>query len=1113
MQKIFLPTRFSRKTRPVLLLFAAIFLLCGSVFAQDTKVSVHLKKANFAEVFREIEKQSAYRFFYNNAVVSSSHNLDVDADGKPVSEILRELFAGTGMNYRLVETYIVVTTRGGDEEEQFSKMIAGKEVVTGVVKDSQGEPLAGVSIVQQGTSNGTASDPSGRFSIRTMGSAPVLAFTYVGFQTQNVAVAGRAVVNVAMNPEDLTIDGVVITALGIKRETKSLTYDVQEVSSDKFTTVKDASFVNSLAGKISGVTINSSASGIGGSTRVVMRGAKSLFGNNNALYVVDGVPMPSLKTEQPSDFYKVPNYGDNDGISFLNPDDIQTVSVLTGSASAALYGQQGANGVIVITTRQGSPGKVRVSVSNNTMFMDPLVMPEFQTTYGAEEGSFQSWGAKLGTPSSYDPRDFFQTGYTVSNTVGVSFGTEATSVYASVGSFNGRGVVPNTKYGRYNFNMRSTSNLVKDKLTLDLGATYVVQNDQNQRAQGQYHNPLVPIYLFPPSDDIDKYELFERYNVERNFKTQYWPYGNMGMGMQNPYWITQRSMFYQDRDRYTLSAQLRWNIAPWVNISGRVKLDNTEAESVKNFYASSDKLFASDNGHYMDYTTTTKQSYADVIVNFDRKICRDWRVVANVGASLMDNRYDMNGYEGNLGLVANKFHVKNIDTTDPKSYPTEDGYHYQDQATFATMQFSYRSWAYLDLTGRVSWPSALYGADKSMLFYPSVGLSSVVSDIVDMNVAGISYLKLRASLSGVGNAPKPYYTYKATYAFDNGYYSTSTYPLGTWLKPERTESFEVGADVKFLRGMFTFNATYYDNNTYKQFFELTPPLDSEYTKIPLNAGRVRNHGVELGLGFGHTFGAFRWDSKLLYSRNINKIIELVPEGTQIDGYDFQTSSIPMSSALNNAYRMILTTGGTMGDVYVKGLRTDSHGDIWVSATTGEVQVSDTPLYAGTTLPDFNASWNNSFSWKGFNLNVLLDARVGGIVVSATQSYLDGFGVSRQSAEARDEGGVWINGGRNKVNPKNYYQTVGGGQTLAPYVYSATNVRLRELSLAYDLPSHWFGDKLNVTLSLAGRNLWMIYNKAPFDPELTASTETYYQGFDYFMQPSLRSIGFGVKIQF
>ena len=318
--------------------------------------------------------------------------------------------------------------------------------------------------------------------------------------------------------------------------------------------------MNSLAGKVAGVQINASASGIGGGSRVVMRGTKSISGNNNALYVVDGIPLSNISSEQPSDQYTGAGQT-GDAMSAINPDDIESISVLNGSAAAALYGSQAANGVVLITTKKGSADHTSVSYSNNTTFYTPFVLPKFQNRYGSESGSWFSWNpTEMATPTDYNVKDFFQTGYNVSNTVSLSTGNSRNQTYVSAGSVNSRGLIQNNKFDRYTFNARNTATFLDGRMTFDFNAMYSTIREQNMLSQGEYANPLVPIYLFPRGDDIDKYKYYERYDVNRNIDTQFWPLGDGGLSMQNPWWITNRNMYTTSKDRFLLGGSLKFKI-------------------------------------------------------------------------------------------------------------------------------------------------------------------------------------------------------------------------------------------------------------------------------------------------------------------------------------------------------------------------------------------------------------------------------------------------------------------------------------------------------------------------------------------------------------------------
>ena len=1095
----------------LILLFAVVLQLSAeNGYAQRTVTTFSMSNASIEQVLNKIEETSEYVFLYNDKTLQTNRIVSVTNKSGKIIDILDEIFKGTNIVYTVVDKQIILSTAQTKMIHQDSQIS-----VNGIVKDVKGEPLIGVNVRVKNAATGTITDVDGMFNLQvTVGN--IIEFSYVGYTTQTLKITGAQPLDVILQEDSQVLNEVVVTALGIKRETKSLTYNVQEMKGADLTNVKETNLVNSLAGKIAGVTINQNAAGIGSASRVVMRGTKSLFGDNNALYVVDGIPMMAMKTDQSTTFYESPDGGENDAISNINPDDIESMSVLTGAAAAALYGTQGANGVILINTKKGEEGKLKVSYSNDTQFMSPFVMPKFQNTYGSRQGEYASWGGKLDVPSSYDPKDFFQTGFTETNSISLSTGTDKNQTYFSAASTNARGIIPNNTYNRYNFTLRNTAELIKDKLTFDLSASYVFSNDNNMMSQGQYHNPLIPLYLFPRGDDMNKYKVYERYNPERNFKTQFWPYADQGLGMENPYWIINRENLANDNQRYMFTGTLKYDIFDWLHLTGRLRVDNNENKYTRKISASSSTLFASDCGNYMNQKIQYKNTYGDVILNIDKRF-GDWSLNANIGGSFTDQTQEKIGYEGHLLTVPNLFVFGNIDKSGAKTHAIESGYHDNNQAVFATVQFGYKSWAFLDVTGRNDWYSSLAFTDheKKGFFYPSVGLSAVITEMFDLSKAKISFLKVRGSYSEVGNAPLRFRT-NTTYGITEGVLETLPNVPATFLQPERTKAFELGMNVRLFDNLINLDVTYYNTNTYNQFFTFTMPPSSGYSEFYMNGGKVNNWGIEASLGVKTNIGSVHWKSNLTFTMNRNKIKELLPEDAKnpLTEEEMSVKEIEPFQA-QGSYKMILKEGGTMNDIYVSGLVTDHKGYIKVNPGTGEIEADpNTWMKAGSTAPRFNLGWNNNFSWKSFNLGILIDARIGGVGLSATQALMDNYGVSEASAIARDNDGVWVNGGR--LDAESYYNVTGGGTTgvLSQYVYSMTNIRLRELSLGYTLPAKWFNNKIeNLTLSVIGKNLFMFYNKAPFDPELTGSTSTYYQGFDYFMQPSLRTVGFSLKFQY
>ena len=1093
------------KTAKSTIIICYLFILQTAVFAQSNiRITIKNAEITLQNALIEVEKQSKLSVAYNQSQLSDKRQLSLNIVNQPLEAALKTILKGTGFFYKLTDKYIMIVPEKKETKSQATKTIKGKIV------DEKGEPLIGVNVAVDGTNTGTITDLDGNFSMSALANS-TLKVSYIGYATQLIAVSEKEFYSITMRPDNEVLDEVVVTALGIKREVKSLTYNVQEMKAADLTAVKDASFMNSLAGKIAGVTINQSASGIGGSTRVVMRGLKSITNDNNALYVIDGIPMASMRSNQEKSFYENADGGDSDGISSINPDDIESMSVLTGAAAAALYGSQGANGVVLITTKKGEEGKLRINYSNDTQFMSPLVMPEFQTTYGSVEGEFASWGAKK--DATWEPKDFFQTGFTETNSLGLSAGNDRNQTYFSAASTNARGIIPNNTYNRYNFTLRNTTELIKDKLTLDMSASYVITNDNNMMSQGQYHNPLVALYLMPRGDDLNKYKVYERYNSEKYYDVQYWPYGNQGFAIENPYWIVNRENMSNHKSRYMFSANLNYKIFDWMNVVGRMRVDNSNDVYERKIAASSDQLFASEYGNYMNMKSGYKNTYGDAMAQINKR-WENWGITANLGASFNHQTYEMTNYEGHLATVPNFFSFNNISKN---TKAEQGGYIDNNQAVFATFQLGYMSWAYLDLTARNDWFSTLANTDneRSGFFYPSVGVSAVVSEIVDLSKAYISFLKVRASYSEVGNPPMRQIT-MPTYTIKDGVVNTSSRLLNPDLKPERTKSVEVGMNLRMFQNLLNIDFTYYNSNTYNQFINYTMPPSTGYSNYMLNGGKVNNWGIEARLGVNANLGPVKWNSNLTFTMNRNKVVYLLPSGATnpITGEPISITEIEPFNP-QGSYKMIVKEGGTLSDIYVTGLKMDYLGNVKVDANTGAIEADpNTWIKAGSAAPRFNWGWNNSFSWKGINLSFLIDARIGGVGVSATQAKMDYYGTSKTSAIVRDNGGVNINSGR--VTAKDYYNVLGNGSTgvLANYVYSMTNVRLREATLGYTFPTKWFGNQIqNLTVSLIGKNLFMFHNKAPFDPELSASTGTYYQGFDYFMQPSVRSIGFSVKFQY
>lgn len=1081
------------------LLLAALWLCPQLLPAQQTRSGVHLTRTTVDEVMNYIEEHSDYTFLYNDKTVDRTRRVSVDNAAGDIRAILDAVFAGTDVRYDIRDNQIILSEKRSQKQAGRDDMIAGR------VTDQNGVPLVGVSILVKGSARGTTTDVSGRFVLR-IEPGDVLVASYLGYESVEVAADSRTGVEIRMQESSKALDAVVVTALGIKRSEKALSYNVQGVQGEDMNIVKDANFMNSLAGKVAGVSINASAGGVGGATRVVMRGTKSISGNNNALYVIDGVPILNVTGGSVDSEYGLAG---GEGISDINPEDIESVNVLTGPSAAALYGSAAANGVVLINTRKGSAGKPKITVSNNTTFSSPFMMPEFQNTYGNKIGIYASWGEKLAKPSSFDPADFFNTGALVQNNVSLSTGNDRHQTYISAGTTNGTGILPNHEYSRYNFTFRSVTKLWRDRLTLDYGGSYIIQRNQNMSAQGKYFNPLTAVYTFPRGEDFSTVQAYERFDTGRNMFLQYWPWGDQAMNMQNPYWVQYRNMRTNKRDRYMLNLNAKYQVNDWLNIAGRVRIDNTVGENEKKYWASTIQLFAGENGSYFANKQHVKLFYGDVIANVDKRLGKDFTLAANVGASWSRERSDLVGGGGKLD-IANFFTLNNI----IKEYRTLEQNRKHSMLTvsaFANLELGWRSMLYLTATARNDWASSQSGTEQLSFFYPSVGLSAVVTEMVRLP-RWISFLKLRGSYAEVGS-PLPQYLSSATYQFNSstGYYETYTRFVPDKLYPEMTRSWEVGMDLRLWQERLTLDITYYKSNTNKQTFQIPISGSSGYSSMVVQSGCVQNKGVEAVLGVKLRSGDFSYNASFAYTLNRNKIKSMVPYYTTLDGQVGSLNQITKSNIDGGAASFLLREGGTMGDLWTKNvIKKDEDGNYLVNAG-GKLEIAALSQKVGSVLPKYTLSMNNDFRYKGFRAGFQLHARVGGKVLSATQAYLDGYGVSKVSAQARDNGGVPVNQG--KVDAETWYTTIGTGKVYSHYIYNATNIRLQEASIGYTLPKRWFRDVCSIDISLVGRNLWLIYCKAPFDPESASSTDTYYQGIDFFMQPSLRSYGFSVKLNF
>ena len=992
---------------------------------------------------------------------------------------------------------------------------AQTHTVSGLVKDKEmGEPLVGVSVSVKGTKNATMTDLNGNYTIQT-NAKDVLEFKYVGMKNAEETVGNRKIINVSLSPNAESLGEVVVTAMGIKRQSETLTYSAQTVGGKDVNDIKSINMINSLQGKSAGLQITPNSTGAGGSSKILFRGNKSISGSNQPLIVIDGVPtMTNTTTSQVSSDYG----GERDAgdvMSTINPDDIASITLLKGAAASALYGAVAANGAIMITTKQGMAGKVSVNVSSNTTMEMPMILPKFQDTYGAGADGTFSWGDKLASASKNYAKEFFRTGFTTNNSVSLAGGSENFKAYFSYGNVFSHGMTPENTYRSHNLNSKVDFKVL-DHVYIDFSAKYSNQYSKNQAAAGYLWNPLTGAYLAPRGIDWNYYkDNYEVYDPARGCNVQNWTNTELQQ-YGNPYWMLHRQTPISNRNRYEFGGSIKWDITPDVNIQGRMRYERGEEQFIHNAYASSVgnlyKMGRMKNNRYF-----SDQLYGDVLVNYNHT-WGDWALTATAGSSFTKTKTahvdlwaegdqfkapgDGNVYYPNI-FTPNNYYGNMSTLGNGDAMNTEK----RLNAVFATAQVGFKEAVFLDLSARNDWSSALAFTESCSFFYPSVGASVLLNKLVPMGEQ-VNLFKFRGSYSIVGN-DVPIYMSNPRYTLGgSGAISAPDKAVFRTLKPEKTHSLEFGFDGTFLNNRLDFSFTYYKTNTKNQFFSVSAPYESGLRNRYVNAGNVQNQGFEASVGWHQQFNAdFSWSTNFNISYNENKIKELV-EGLE-NG---------LTIASWQGAKVVLNEGGSYGDLYVRQIKRDEAGKPVKNADGKPVLMGDNideMKYAGNMNAKVNFGWSNTFHYKDFTLSFLIDGKFGGRVLSATEATLDGWGVSERTGNARNAGKVVVDG--VEFDPQLWYTETGSSNfnnsyATEFYVYKGTNVRMRELSLGYTF-RNLFGNGKNLTAALIARNLFFFYKDAPCDPDVSMGTGNGVQGVDIFNLPSSRSLGLNLKLNF
>ena len=1006
--------------------------------------------------------------------------------------------------------------------------LSAQQIVNGTVTDELGAPLPGATISVIGTNDGTTTDFDGNYSITTSNGVE-LQISYIGYQKQNILVSDEAEFSVSLQPDN-ELSNVVVTALGISREKKSLGYSVSEISGDQINTIKDYNIANSLVGKVPGLNITQSGA-MGSGSRITIRGNNSLSGNTQALIVVDGVPINADGINTGGDVYESNVSGG--GISDINPNDVETISVLKGPNAAALYGSRAGNGVILITTKRGSQdGKLGVTINTNLTFDDPMFLPDFQNSYGqgtfaaagtdlVGDWSINSWGSRLdgsqklyydGTTKPYSAQpnnvsNFFRTATKAVTSISIDKGSEESSLRFSYTNNSSEATLENSNLNSHNFNLRGTAQL-SDKLSIDTKATFFTQNVKN-RASVAGQGPIGPAFLMPRNVAIDDLRTYQGQESAVLSDFNVISYGQSGDNTANPFWQLYNDEKDEDRSRFFGFAKINYQFNDWLNAFIRVGSDLTNLN----------RMTLDKPGHHFykgGRLGKSKIAYGELnsefLITANKDLTEKFNIVVNAGGNLSKRTSESITNFGQNFKIPTKYFLSNLsDMTPPDDQPQAVK---KVNSLYGSASLSYNSFLYLDITARNDWSSTL-GEDNRSFLYNSASLSVILNKFIDPEQNIFNLIKIRGSLAQVGNDTDPYQlnqTFSVPGAGFRGLTTLSapTVKLNPDLKPETVTSNEFGLEFAALNNRLSVDFSIYNIVTTDLIFNVPVPAATGFSFFKENIGEVSNSGIELSISATPIETAnFVWQSTLFYAANKNTLNKLT------DGLESITYNVTNSG--NATLRA--TVGGSIGDIYGTVWDTDVSGNNIVNAN-GIAIASNPDNLLGNAQPDWIGGWSNTFMFKGLSLSFLIDARIGGQIYADTGAALDGRGVSERSLLYR-ETGVTLDAIDTSTNSKNTSQITGQEywntySTIAEnYVYEQDNVRLRELALGYQ-----FNDlsKIGIdraSIQLIGRNLFFLSKSAPndFDPESMLGTSLTGVGFNSFNMPTLRSLGLNLTLNF
>ncbi|MET7000247.1 SusC/RagA family TonB-linked outer membrane protein [Chitinophaga defluvii] len=1163
----------------VLLLFATLSVT-ASGYAQ--KITLSVQHAPLEEVFAAIKKQTGYFFLYNEDMMSRAARVTLNVKDADIETVLKLCMAGQHIAYKIIDKTVTLKEV---PVKQAAPQIVADTVITGKVTDDKGNGIPGVSVTVEGSSRGTVTDGEGNYSLKLPAGGKALVYSFIGYTKQRVEIAGNTQVNIKLEEASKGLSEVVVTALGIKRDKKALGYTVAELKGADLSEGKEVNVANALSGKVAGVQVSRPASGAGGASKILIRGNNSLQGNSQPLYVVDGVPLDNQNIRAASSTGGM-DYGD--GISNINQDDIESISVLKGPNAAALYGQRGSNGVILITTKSGSARKgIGVKFSSDYSIGTALVTPDFQDVYGqglngdfthfrATDGKVytmadakaqglqgmpkmsagrdriarSSWGPKMEgqeyedqwgnilrlnpQPDTY--KKFFNTEKQFVNNISADGGNDKVNYRFSYSNTHVDGYVPSNTLDRNTFNLRTQANITS-KLQLDAKVNYISQKGKNRPTLSDASDN--PAYLFISQPRSMPLDILANYAWTAADVAKQFGYSGVFPGLEktyatnsstaNPYWTINNTTNKDQRDRVLGMLRLSYDFAPWLKLTARGGTDFYTEQRLR-FRAKGTYQSQNRNGDIEEQVIRVREDNYDLLLNGMVDLNKDFSLGYNAGTSHQKKFYRLTGNTGKEFIVPN-LHVINNTLTNSYLFDLQES---EINSVYASGQIAFRNYWFVDFSARNDWSSTL-SPENNSFFYPSVSTSLILTEMLGLQSDVLDYVKLRGSLAQAGSSGNPYQL-TGSYSLDE--FTHGGRPMASFtsvipdpnLKNELTTSIEFGTDIRMFKNRLGVSFTWYNASTKNQILDVPLPPSSKFAARRINAGEIRNKGIELALTGTpiQLDNGFTWESSFNVSRNRNEVVSLT-EGVE-------TFLLGSDRGIN----VIAAPGKPFGTLIGTGFAwlKDAEGNRLIDPATGlPLRTLGRELTElGNAMPDWTGGFFNSFKYKGLVLSALVDIRQGGLVYSQsnreeliygttkkTLAGRDGTYVASGMIAEKDNNGNWVSTGKantKAVKAQDYWNVVASDKenvVSEEMMNDASYVAMREISLSYQLPSRLFTGKMirRMGVGIYGRNLFYFQRKTDgFSPEASAfNVNNSSLGLESTALPMMRNFGVNLNLEF